>query len=129
MTVSAARTIEKAQPLTIFQRIAAKDKTAVKDCVDAYGNFIWALARKFTRSPEEAAAATREIFIDIWRYAEHGNPPQSVEDLTIRLIARRRLIEYLRQAGQKSMSGIDTTNEQGAGTDGISKLIPRFRPS
>ena len=91
----ATLTIKKTKPLTILQRIAKKDKTAVKDCVDTYGNFIWALARKFTRSPEEAEAATQEIFTDIWRYTERADQPQCTENLLIATIARRRLVKYL----------------------------------
>lgn len=95
MTALATRTIQKTKSLTILQRIAKKDKTAVKNCVDTYGNFIWALARKFTDSREEAEAAAQEIFIDIWRYAEQVHPNQPAEHILIGLIARRRLIKLL----------------------------------
>lgn len=95
MTALATRTIQKTKSLTILQRLAKKDKTAVKNCVDTYGNFIWALARKFTASREEAEAAAQEIFIDIWRYAALGDSNQSAEHLLIGQIARRRLIKYL----------------------------------
>ena len=91
----ATLTIKKTKSLTILQRIAKKDKTGVKDCVDAYGNFIWALARKFTASTEEAEAAAQEIFTDIWRYAERADKAQSAESILIALIARRRLIKHL----------------------------------
>lgn len=96
MTASETRTIKKTKSLTILQRIAKKDKTAVVDCVDAYGNFIWALARKFTASTEEAEAAVQEIFTDIWRYSERADKSQCAESVLIALIARRRLIRYLR---------------------------------
>ena len=95
MNALATRTIQKTKPLTILQRINKKDKTAVKDCVDNYGNLIWALARKFTASREEAEAAVQEIFIDIWRYAGRADQSQSAEKLLIALIARRRLIKHL----------------------------------
>ncbi len=95
MTVLATRTIQKKKSLTILQRVAERDKTAVKDCIDTYGNFIWALARKFTASPEEAEAATQEIFIDIWRYSERTDKTQSVEEKLIAIIALRRLIKQL----------------------------------
>jgi len=95
MTALATRTIQKKKPLTILQRIAEKDKTAIKDCFDTYGNFIWALAKKFTASTEEAEAAAQEIFIDIWRYAECDDKTQFTEKLLIALIARRRLIKHL----------------------------------
>ena len=91
----ATLTIKKTKSLTILQRIAKKDKTAVRDCINTYGNFIWALARKFTRSPEEAEAATQEIFTDIWRYAERIDKTQAAEDMLVAMIARRRLIKYL----------------------------------
>jgi len=95
MTALATRTIQKTKPLTILQRIAEKDKTAVVDCLDTYGNFIWALARKFTTSTEEAEAAAQEIFIDIWRYSERADKLESAENFLIALIARRRLIKHL----------------------------------
>lgn len=123
MDASATRIIQKTETLTILQRIARKDKTAAKDCVDAYGNFIWALARKFTRSPEEAEAATEEIFVDIWQYHERGGDNQKIEKKLIAMIALRRLTEPLRYAGQISMATIDTSNEQGAGMDRISEFI------
>ena len=82
MTALATRTIQKTKPLTILRRIAKKDKTAVKDRVDTYGNFIWVLARKFTASTDEAEAAVQEIFTDIWRYTKCGEI-QSVEKLLI----------------------------------------------
>ena len=95
MTGVAIRQIQRTNALPILPRIAKKDKTAVEDCVNIYGDFIWALACKFTASTEEAEAATREIFIDIWRYAESADKTQSDERLLISLIARRRLVKYL----------------------------------
>ena len=78
-----------------LQRVAQKEETAVKDSNDAYGNLIWALAGKFTTSTEEADAATREIFIDIWRYSGRTDKTQSAEEKLIALIALRRLIRSL----------------------------------
>lgn len=96
MTADAIQIIKGTKSLTILQRLAEKDATAVKDCVDAYGNFIWALAQKFTNSREEAEAATQEIFLDVWRFAEHGGYSRTTEKLLIGLVARQRLIKYLR---------------------------------
>ncbi len=123
MIALTTQTIQKTETSTILRRIAEKDKTAVKDCIDAYGNFIWALARKFTASREEAEAATEEIFIDIWRYCERARSTQSIEEKLIAMIALRRLIKPLQYAGQISMANIDAPNEQGAGMDRISQFI------
>lgn len=106
MTILATRTIQKTKSLNILQRIANQDRTAVHDCVDAYGNFIWALARKFTASREEAEAATLEIFQDIWRHSERGDKAQSAEDMVISQIARRRLVGYLSIKPNKSRTKI-----------------------
>jgi len=123
MTALATRTIQKTETSTILRRIAEKDKTAVKDCIDTYGNFIWALAKKLTHSREEAEAATEEIFIDIWQYCERARNTQSTEKKLIAMIALRRLIKPSQQAKQISMANIDVTNEQGAGMDRISESI------
>jgi RNA polymerase sigma-70 factor (ECF subfamily) len=83
------------ESLTILQRIENKDRTAVEGCIDAYGNLIWALARKFTASTDEAETATLEIFQDIWRYSERTDKTQSAEKKRIALIALRRLIKHI----------------------------------
>jgi DNA-directed RNA polymerase specialized sigma24 family protein len=88
-------TIQVSKPLNIFQRIADNDQTAAKDCVIVYGKFIWALAKKFTSSREEAEAAAQEIFHDIWRYSRDADKAQSAEAVLVSQIARRRLIGYL----------------------------------
>ena len=123
MNALTTRTIGKTGTSTILQRIAERDETAVKDCIDAYGDFIWTLAKKFTVSSEAAARATEEIFTDIWQYSERAGDNQSVEEKLIARIALRRLIQSPRQAKQTSMATIDTTNEQGAGTNGISENV------
>ncbi len=94
MNALATRTIEKTGTSTILRRIAERDKTAVEDCIDAYGNFIWALAKKFTRLREEAKAATEEIFIDIWQYCECARNTQSSEKKLIAMIALPWLIKF-----------------------------------
>jgi hypothetical protein len=44
---------QKTKSLNIFQRNAALDKTAVKDCFDTYGGFIWTLAKKLPVRPNK----------------------------------------------------------------------------
>lgn len=104
MHTSAVQTFKRTKPLNIFQRLAKKDDTAVKDCVDTYGSFIWALARKLTNSTEDAEVAVQEIFIDIWRFAERGDKIQSADNVLISQIARRRLIKYLELNQTESMA-------------------------
>lgn len=95
MTALATGTVKKTNSLSLFQRIANKDRTAVKDFIETYGNFIWILARRFTSSTEDAEAATQQIFLDIWQYAENTGKIQFAEKPLITLIARRRLTNKL----------------------------------
>lgn len=117
MTALETPTIEKTNFLTILQRINAKDKTAVVDCVNTYGDFIWTLAQKFTDSTEEAETAAQEIFLDIWRYAERIDITRSAENLLILRIALQRLMKP--SATTISMNFIDERAR--AETDGISE--------
>ena len=81
----------------VTRRLARKDNTAVNDCIESYVNFIWALARKFTASSEEAEAATEEMFADIRRYASRADIVVTADDQIVSLIARRRLFKDLQQ--------------------------------
>lgn len=102
------RSDEDLLPLTILQRITNSDKTAVEACMKTYGNLVWALAKKFTDSPEETENAAREVFLDIWKYACDCDSAKTDETDFIALIAykcltRRALNKSLRlqkKAGQ-----------------------------
>jgi RNA polymerase sigma-70 factor (ECF subfamily) len=83
----------RANSSTILQRIVINDRTAVADCIDTYGNLIWAMARKLTDSSSEAENAVLEIFIDIWRDAELFESNDWDERDFIVKIALRRLLK------------------------------------
>jgi DNA-directed RNA polymerase specialized sigma24 family protein len=123
MNALVARTTDETETSTILQRIAARDETAVKVCIDVYGDFIWAMARKFIDSPVEAAKATEEIFRDIWQYCDGARNAPSSEQKLIAMIALRRLIKTSRKARQqKSMAKARMHRTmQGAETDEVSK--------
>ena len=86
------------ESLTVLQRIAKGDQPAVKECLDKYGKSVWFLARRFTKTREDAEDATQEIFIDIWKSAARFDPTKSPEQAFVMLISRRRLIDCLRKS-------------------------------
>lgn len=93
--------IEQNSP-PILERIAAADKTAVEECINRHGSLVWALAKHFTTSTEEAERAAQEIFLDIWKCAERFDSVDCEETDFIILIARRWLIKRKLQSALAS---------------------------
>ena len=85
----------------ILQRIASGDKTAVQDCLNAYGGLIWSLARRMSPNTDDAEDAVQEIFVDIWKNSARFDETQSSETTFIAMIARRRLIDRLRYSNRR----------------------------
>lgn len=85
----------------ILQRITSGDRTAVEDCLSAYGGLVWSIARRMLRNNDDAEDAVQEIFIDVWKNAERFDPSQSSETTFIAMIARRRIIDRIRYANRR----------------------------
>ena len=125
---------------SILQRIAAGEPTAVQDCLDKYSGLVWSLAKKFTRTTEDAEDAVQEIFIDLWQHAERFDPRKAAEITFIALVARRRLIDRLRKlTRQPNFQDIDDVtiscpinaeHQIHTSLDAIrvTKVINQFRP-
>ncbi len=95
---------ELSKQLSILERIAANDRTAVQECIEKYGGLVWSLARKLSPSDTEAEDAVQEIFIDLWKSANRFDAAQANEITFVAMIARRRLIDRLRQAQRRPAS-------------------------
>lgn len=104
-------------PQSILKRIANGQKSAVQECLDAYGGLIWSLARRMLANREEAEDAVQEIFIDVWKNAERYDAAQSSETTFVAMIARRRLIDRMRRAHrQPNVDSLDDVlNEPSSG--------------
>lgn len=90
---STGETNQKLESFTILQRIGQAERGAVEDCVRTYGNLVWALAKKFAESSEEAEKAAADIFKDIWARAAFYDLAKCSEENYILQIAIRRLIK------------------------------------
>ncbi len=91
---STVQTKQRVSSSNVLQRVAKGDRTAIKDCIENYGDWIWSMAKKFTDSTEDAEAVTQEIFLNIWRYAARFEETNFDELLFITIIARRQLRKY-----------------------------------
>jgi RNA polymerase sigma-70 factor (ECF subfamily) len=101
---------------SILERVAAGDPAAVKDCLDRYGDLVWSLARRYLRNAADAEDAVQDIFIDIWGSAGRYDRNIASEVAFISTIARRRLIDKIRQAGRRPpMDSMD--DEEGTPVD------------
>lgn len=97
---------------TILTRIAKGDETAINDCINQYGNLIWALAKKLTPNREDAEDAVQEIFMEIWQNANRYDSSKASESTFITIIARRRLIDRLRKIYRRpAIQSIEDTFE------------------
>ncbi len=85
----------------ILKRIASGDKTAVQDCMNAYGGLIWSLARRLSPNIDDAEDAVQEVFLDLWKNADRFDETLSSETTFVAMIARRRLIDRLRYSKRR----------------------------
>jgi RNA polymerase sigma-70 factor (ECF subfamily) len=86
---------------TLLGHVAAGDRAAVRQCISRYGPLVWSLARRFAASEVEAEDAAREIFVALWSHAARFDPAVVSEPVFITMVARRCMIERLRQAAQR----------------------------
>jgi RNA polymerase sigma-70 factor (ECF subfamily) len=98
---------------SILERIAAGDQTAVQDCIGTYGNLIWSLARRYLRNSANAEDAVQDIFIDLWGSSARFDRSVASEVAFVSTIARRRLIDRLRQ--QTRQPGFDSLDDEETG--------------
>jgi RNA polymerase sigma-70 factor (ECF subfamily) len=95
---------------SILERVAAGDQAAVKECIRVYGDLIWSLARRFLRNDADAEDAVQDIFIDLWGSSARFDRQVASEVAFVSTIARRRLIDRLRQS--KRRPGMDSLDDE-----------------
>ncbi|MBX7173224.1 MAG: RNA polymerase sigma factor [Pyrinomonadaceae bacterium] len=92
----------------ILQRIANGEADAFQDFINAYGNLVWSIAKKFAHNNEDAEDAVQEVFMEIWQNAGRFDETKASEVTFISLIARRRLIDRVRKVyRQPNFQSID----------------------
>lgn len=82
--------------MTLLQRIASLDKSAVSECIEHYGDFVWSVSRKCTSTVKEAEAYSQQIFSYIWKNAGKFDLDKQTEEeyishLTLKWIMKNGL--------------------------------------
>lgn len=96
----------------ILPRIAQGEANAFEDFINAYGNLVWSIAKKFAHNAEDAEDAVQEVFMEIWQTAGRFDETKASEVTFISLIARRRLIDRVRKVyRQPNFQSIDEVFE------------------
>lgn len=111
--------------LTLLQRIAAGESTAVNECIDCYSGLVWHLARRTLHSRADLDDAVQEVFVELWKAAPKFDPSVASERSFVAMIARRRLIDR----GRRERSRIGSTVNAGEFESGFPDRSPPPAPS
>ena len=84
--------------MSLLQRIANNDQTAVKECIDTYGPAVWAMTQRWIHDRSEAEDAVQEVFMALWAASGSFDPDKAAEGTFVRMVARRRLIDRIRRS-------------------------------
>jgi len=84
----------KAVKPEMFHRIANREIDAVNECMQTYGDLIWAIAKQKTRSVSQAEQLTQEVFTCIWSSAKNFDPAVFSSRNFVLLITRHCLKEW-----------------------------------
>jgi len=111
--------------LTILERIAAGEKSAVEECIKTYGGLVWKIARKHAANNEDAEDAVQEIFTSIWMNAHRFDAEKSPETAFICLLAKRKSIDLFRKhRHQRSeIELVETGNQGKPAHDGFQNVL------
>ena len=111
---------------TILQRISDGDEQAINACLDAYGDMVWRLARRYLdRATSDIDDAVQEVFIEIWLSAERFDPDLGGEPAFVATIAHRRLTDFQRKASVR----MRTTRKATETIIAESKPVPKPDPT
>jgi RNA polymerase sigma-70 factor (ECF subfamily) len=83
----------------LLPRVAAGDRTAIRECIQRFGGLVWSLARR--AAPNDAEDAVQEIFLDLWKSAARYDARAGSEATFIATIARRRLVDRRRARARR----------------------------
>jgi RNA polymerase sigma factor (sigma-70 family) len=111
------RSYSMAIPEQLLARVAAGDRDAMRQCIDAYGPLVWAIAFRILRNEAEAEDAVQDAFIALWKNADRFDPARATEKVFVAMIARRRIIDRRRSLARAPRLGTEEELNAQASSD------------
>ena len=65
---------QETEDVSLVQRVASGDSSALEKLYDRYGQAVYSLALRIVRDPGTAEELTQEVFVRLWRYAGTYDP-------------------------------------------------------
>jgi RNA polymerase sigma-70 factor (ECF subfamily) len=112
--------------VSLLERIAAGNESAVRECMDRYGGLVWTLARRFSDSAADAEDASQEIFLELWKSAGRFDAARAPEAVFVTTVARRRLIDRLRSRNRRPPTEAFDEHEVPAEAASVESVEPAF---
>jgi RNA polymerase sigma-70 factor (ECF subfamily) len=81
----------------LMARIASQDTSALSELYDRYGSILKALVMRVVNDDAEAEDLLQEIFLQVWRQAEHYSAAKGKALGWLVTLSRRRAIDRLRR--------------------------------
>lgn len=82
--------------ISILERIAQQDQTALGELYDRYASVLYAVALKIVGSAEEAEEVVLDVFSQVWRTAKNYDSKRGRVDGWLFMLTRSRALDRLR---------------------------------
>ncbi len=96
-------------PEPLLPLVALGEAEAVKACLARYGNFVYAIVRRFVRDEGDIEDACQDIFVALWKSAASYDPARGDEATFVAMIARRRVVDRQRTPGTRPLPAIEAS--------------------
>lgn len=102
--------------LSLLDRIAARDETALRQLYDATAARLYGLALRVVGKPEWAEDCLQETFLQVWRSAADYRASLSPPMAWLGMLVRSRSLDLLRRGQSQRQSQTDDIDDQLADT-------------
>ena len=95
----------------LMSQVAQAQSAALSELYDRYGRMVFSLAFRITGSNETAEEVTQDVFVQVWRFAEHYDPQQGKLTTWLSSVTRNRAIDILRQQNVRPEGHADSLDD------------------